>query len=361
MSSILCSSYAQDTCPSSFDVHEGHAFSDSNPLKTISGVSSSDECCYKCSENSKCVGFTYAKGGLFRSSSCTLHSTSDLPKTSSSKDTCGSKSSGPTPAPTPTPAPPSGDSANWVVIAAGSSGFANYRHQADACHAYQIALKNGVPESNIILMMQDDVASSSENPFPGKLFNKPTENGDAGVDVYDGCKVDYKGSVVTAQLFLDVLTGNKEAVAGKSADGSDKVLGSTSNDRVFVNFVDHGGAGIVAFPNGPYLQAEDLVDTLKTMSKNKQYNQLVFYMEACESGSMFENLLPTDLNMFVTTASNSEESSWGTSRIDFFFSFLFPLLLKHSFLLTITFLLEYRYVLSSLRLRERKGNRSVFG
>ena len=159
---------------------------------------------------------------------------------------------------------------------------------------------------------QDDVAGSDENPYPGKLFNKPTEKGDAGVDVYDGCKVDYKGSVVTAQLFLDVLTGNKDAVAGKSADGSDKVLMSTSNDRVFVNFVDHGGAGIVAFPNGPYLQAEDLVDTLKKMSSNKKYNQLVFYMEACESGSMFENLLPNDLNIFVTTASNAEESSWGT-------------------------------------------------
>ena len=160
--------------------------------------------------------------------------------------------------------------------------------------------------------MQDDVANAEENPFPGKLFNKPTAAGDAGVDVYDGCKVDYKGSVVTAQLFLDVLLGNKDAVSGKSADGSDKVLGSTSNDRVFVNFVDHGGAGIVAFPNGPYLQAEDLVDTLKKMSKNKKYNQLVFYMEACESGSMFENLLPTDLNIFVTTASNAQESSWGT-------------------------------------------------
>ena len=111
---------------------------------------------------------------------------------------------------------------------------------------------------------------------------------------------------VTAQLFLDVC--NKDAVSGKSADGSDKVLGSTSNDRVFVNFVDHGGAGIVAFPNGPYLQAEDLVDTLKKMSKNKKYNQLVFYMEACESGSMFENLLPTDLNIFVTTASNAQRA-----------------------------------------------------
>ncbi|KAM2647753.1 hypothetical protein TB1_000967 [Malus domestica] len=39
---------------------------------------------------------------------------------------------------------------------------------------------------------------------------------------------------------------------------------------------------------------------------------MVFYLEACESGSIFEGLLPEGLNIFVTTASNAEESSWGT-------------------------------------------------
>jgi glycosylphosphatidylinositol transamidase (GPIT) subunit GPI8 len=28
----------------------------------------------------------------------------------------------------------------WVVLTAGSSGFFNYRHQADICHAYQVFL-----------------------------------------------------------------------------------------------------------------------------------------------------------------------------------------------------------------------------
>jgi legumain len=37
----------------------------------------------------------------------------------------------------------------------------------------------------------------------------------------------------------------------------------------------------------------------------------VFYLEACESGSIFEGLLPEDINIYATTASNAEESSWG--------------------------------------------------
>jgi legumain len=149
-----------------------------------------------------------------------------------------------------------------VLIAAGSSSYGNYRHQSDACHAYQVAKAGGVPESNIILMMEDDIASDPENPFPGKMFNKPTAKGDAGVDVYAGCTVDYRGSVVTAQLFLDVMQGKADAVAGL---GSGKVINSGPNDKIFLNFVDHGGAGIVEFPNGDFLHATDLNTALKAM------------------------------------------------------------------------------------------------
>ena len=189
----------------------------------------------------------------------------------------------------------------WAVIAAGSQGFMNYRHQADACHAYQIMLKSGVKPENIILMMQDDVAKDSENPFPGQLFNKPGNN---SPDVYKGCKVDYSGDIVTAQLFMDVLTGNTTGAKGK-------ILKSTEEDTVFVNFVDHGGVGIVAFPNGPFLYVKELSKTLETMQSKKMFKQLVFYMEACESGSMFPNL-KADGKILAVTASNGQESSWGT-------------------------------------------------
>jgi hypothetical protein len=35
------------------------------------------------------------------------------------------------------------------------------------------------------------------------------------------------------------------------------------------------------------------------------------YLEACESGSMFEGLLEDDLSVYATTAANGHESSWG--------------------------------------------------
>merc|ERR1719326_1371841 len=117
-------------------------------------------------------------------------------------------------------------------------------------------LQSGIPASNIILMMQDDVANAADNPFPGKLYNRP---GSDPPDVYEGCKPDYKGSIVTAKLFLNVITGDESAVNGG------RVLRSGPNDRVFLNFIDHGGVGIIAFPNGPMLHKSQLSAALTTM------------------------------------------------------------------------------------------------
>jgi len=198
---------------------------------------------------------------------------------------------------------------NWAVIVAGSNYYYNYRHQADACHAYQIVAKNGILSENIIMLYFDDIANDPDNPYPGKLFNKPTLQGVPGVDVYENCQKDYTGNDVTAANFMNILTGNAAAMKGI---GTGKVLQSTSDDNVFINFVDHGGPGLIAFPTGPYLYSNDLNTTLITMYQNQMYKKLVFYMEACESGSMFENILPTNINIYATTASNSDESSWGT-------------------------------------------------
>lgn len=194
---------------------------------------------------------------------------------------------------------------NWAVLVAGSRGFGNYRHQADVCRAYHIASNNGIPDEHIITMFYDDVANNQRNPFPGELFNTPTPKGTPGLDVYKDCKKDYTGHEVTPRNFLSVLTGDKVGSRGKP------VLESTTNDDVFVNFVDHGGAGIIAFPT-QVLDAKPLIDALKKAHAKGLFKRMVFYLEACESGSMFEKILPANISVYATTASNMSESSWGT-------------------------------------------------
>jgi len=258
-------------------------------------VESQEACCALCASEDACSQWTYH--ALNRR--CARTNFSEALETGPAKlsSTCGLRA-----APGPSPSPPSPGAGRWAVIAVGSSGYINYRHQADACHAYQILRKSGIPEDHIIFMMQDDAAGSSSNPFPGQLFNKP---GDSPTDVYAGCKVDYRGDQVTAELFLNVITGNE-----KKVPAGGKVLKSGKTDRVFLNFVDHGGVGIIAFPNGPVLHSSELSTALKTMQEREMFSELVFYMEACESGSMFPDLTP-DGKIFAVTAANAKESSWG--------------------------------------------------
>ncbi|XP_072983444.1 asparaginyl endopeptidase Rep2 [Typha latifolia] len=191
----------------------------------------------------------------------------------------------------------------WAVLVAGSSGYGNYRHQADVCHAYQILRKGGLKEENIVVFMHDDIANSPLNPRPGVIINHPQ-----GQDVYAGVPKDYTGEQVTAQNFYAVLLGNKTAVQG----GSGKVIDSKRSDHIFIYYSDHGGPGVLGMPNMPYLYAADFIGVLNKKHACNSYKKMVIYVEACESGSIFEGLMPGDLNIYVTTASNAQESSWGT-------------------------------------------------
>ncbi|KAI4311338.1 hypothetical protein MLD38_036243 [Melastoma candidum] len=190
----------------------------------------------------------------------------------------------------------------WAVLVAGSSGYENFRHQADVCHAYQILKKNGVKDENIIVFMYDDIANNQENPTPGIIINQP-----GGRDVYKGVPKDYTGSTATAANLYAVLLGNKTALSG----GSGKVLNSGPNDNVFVFYADHGSPGLIGMPVGDDVHAKDLVKVLKTMAEMKRFKNMVIYVEACEAGSLFQGLLPSNISIYATTASNPEESSYG--------------------------------------------------
>ncbi|RZC43358.1 hypothetical protein C5167_036304 [Papaver somniferum] len=68
----------------------------------------------------------------------------------------------------------------------------------------------------------------------------------------------------------------------------------------------------LGMPSYSYLYANDLVNVLKEKHSLGAYKSLVFYLEACEYKSIFDGILPKGLNIYATTASNAEESIWGT-------------------------------------------------
>ncbi|GFR11124.1 legumain [Trichonephila clavata] len=150
-------------------------------------------------------------------------------------------------------------------------------------------------------MMEDDLANNAKNPTPGIIINHPKGN-----DVYKDVPKDYTGKAVTPENFVAILEGNKQALDGI---GSGKFLKSGPNDHVFIYFADLGAPGLIAFPQGE-LAATKLNKTIRYMYEKKMYGKMVIYIEACESGSMFEDILPRDINVYATTSANRKEDSY---------------------------------------------------
>ncbi len=77
---------------------------------------------------------------------------------------------------------------------------------------------------------------------------------------------------------------------------------------------DHGAPGILAFPtHGPFgaaLHANKLQDTITKMHADNKYSKMVLYVEACESGSMFNKVLASNLSVYAVTAATPFESSY---------------------------------------------------
>ncbi|KAI4892470.1 hypothetical protein NFI96_012568 [Prochilodus magdalenae] len=189
---------------------------------------------------------------------------------------------------------------HWVLLAAGSKGWTNYRHQANVCHAFQMVHCNGIPNEQVVVMMYDDIGYNEKNPFPGEIVNEPN-----GPNVYPGVLKDYTGDDVSAGNFLAVLCGN-EAGVNKQAGGPVKIINSDENDTIFVYLSDHGAAGVFAFPRD-FLHASDLVHTINEMAERHQFSKMVIYIESCSSGSMIDHL-PKNAQVYGVSASTPYES-----------------------------------------------------
>ncbi|XP_050426694.1 uncharacterized protein LOC126837014 [Adelges cooleyi] len=114
---------------------------------------------------------------------------------------------------------------------------------------------------------------------------------------------------VTKDNFLSVLKGDKGKM---SRIGSGKVVESGPHDNIFINFVDHGQPGALYFPKPKLFYADTLIRTFREMYDQRKYRKIVFYIEACHAGSMFDGMLDDDKSIMAITASGPQESSYAT-------------------------------------------------
>lgn len=82
---------------------------------------------------------------------------------------------------------------------------------------YRTVKRLGIPDSNIILMLADDVSCNPRNKYPATVYN----NAARVLDLYgDNVEVDYRGYEVTVENFIRMLTGTKNIHANQQVSNT---------------------------------------------------------------------------------------------------------------------------------------------
>ena len=193
-------------------------------------------------------------------------------------------------------------SGNWAVLVATSSGWSNYRHQADVLAIYQQLKIHGYPDDRIILIVEDDIAFNVLNPDSGVI--KVSPNGD---NVYSRVEIDYRLSDLTPKDFLSIIKGEK-------SDRLQSVVESSEGDNIFIFWSGHGVPGALCWNEEDYgLDASLLAPVFDEMKEEHLYRKLLMMTEACYSGGVMENCVGNPGMLFITAANSGE-----TSKADFF-------------------------------------------
>ena len=189
---------------------------------------------------------------------------------------------------------------NWAVLVSTSGFWFNYRQMANVLSMYRTVKRLGIPDSQIILMLSDDVACNSRNLFPGSVFN----NKDHALDLYgENVEVDYRGYEVTVENFIRLLTDRWSEDQPKS-----KRLLTDENSNIFVYMTGHGGDDFLKFQDAEEIASEDIADAFAQMYEKKRYKEIFFMIDTCQANTMYSKFYSP--NVLAVGSSRIEESSY---------------------------------------------------
>ncbi|CAF1179967.1 unnamed protein product [Adineta ricciae] len=188
---------------------------------------------------------------------------------------------------------------NWAILVDTSRFWFNYRHVANVLSIYRSVKRLGIPDSNIILMLADDMACNARNPRPAEIFNNVAEQ----INVYgDDVEVDYRGYDVTVENFVRVLTNRLPEVTPVS-----KRLLSDESSNIFIYMTGHGGDGFLKFQDNEEISAVELADVFEQMWRKKRYHELFFVVDTCQAATLFEKFYSPNI-LAVGSSKRGEDS-----------------------------------------------------
>jgi GPI-anchor transamidase subunit K len=189
---------------------------------------------------------------------------------------------------------------NWAVLVSTSRFWFNYRHLANTLSLYRTVKRLGIPDSQILLMLPDDMACNPRNAFPGTVYS----NADRRMDLYgENVEVDYRGYEVTVENFIRLLTDRWE-------DGvpASKRLQTDEGSNILIYMTGHGGSEFLKFQDSEEISSWDLADAFAQMNEKKRYNEMLFMIDTCQANTLYRQFYAP--NIIATGSSEEDESSY---------------------------------------------------
>lgn len=216
---------------------------------------------------------------------------------------------------------------NWAVLVSTSRFWFNYRHMANTLSLYRTVKRLGIPDSQIILMLPDDMACNPRNTFSGAVFNDKSrvldlydDNGEAehssdssdkvsdGAEVdgkqragAGGIEVDYRGNEVTVENFIRLLTDR-----WPSSHPTSKRLNTDERSNILIYMTGHGGDSFLKFQDSEEISSFDLADAFEQMYEKKRYHEMLFMIDTCQANTMYTEFYSPGI---VATGSSAKDQS----------------------------------------------------
>jgi len=189
---------------------------------------------------------------------------------------------------------------NWVVIVDTSIFFFNYRHSSNALSMYRTVKKLGIPDSQIVLMLADDMACHPSNAFKAQVFNNKNKE----IELYgDSIEVDYRGHEVTVENFLRVLLGRHPPGTPAS-----KRLDTNEGSNIFVYMSGHGGNEFLKFRDTEEISSQDIGGAFEQMRVKGRYKEMFFAVDTCQATTLHRHVISK--NVLSVGSSMRNENSY---------------------------------------------------
>ena len=144
-------------------------------------------------------------------------------------------------------------------------------------------------------MIADEYAINARNPYKNRMHSEGIER----TGWYNNqTEIDYRGSDVTVQMFMDSLLG--------TAPKALKNLNADSNLMIYIT--GHGGNQFFKFQDEEELTAQDIANLMDKLYVEKKFAKALFIADTCQAFTLFDKV--TTPNVMALGTSLIDESAY---------------------------------------------------